>query len=147
MKKILTLTLALTASLVAFAQTPASTNVPTKENPCVDAEGRATCQIAAPTATDVQVDICNKKYPLTKDEKGVWTGTTDPLVVGFHYYALLVDGVRVNDPNSETFYGCSHRTSHCWDRSRGRRPRGAHSSGSPPPADPSYRSRHHFHPS
>ena len=31
MKKILTLTLALAASLVAFAQTPASTNVPTKE--------------------------------------------------------------------------------------------------------------------
>ena len=111
MKKILTLTLALAASLVAFAQTPASTNVPTKEYPCVDAEGRATFQIAAPTATDVQVDICNKKYPLTKDEKGVWTGTTDPLVVGFHYYALLVDGVRVNDPNSETFYGCSQQTS------------------------------------
>ena len=59
----------------------------------------------------MQVDICNKKYPLTKDEKGVWTGTTDPLVVGFHYYALLVDGVRVNDPNSETFYGCSQQTS------------------------------------
>ena len=111
MKKILILTLALAASLVAFAQTPASTNVPTKEYPCVDAEGRATFQIAAPTATDVQVDICNKKYPLTKDEKGVWTGTTDPLVVGFHYYALLVDGVRVNDPNSETFYGCSQQTS------------------------------------
>ena len=111
MKKILTLTLALAAGLVAFAQTPASTNVPTKEYPCVDAEGRATFQIAAPTATDVQVDICNKKYPLTKDEKGVWTGTTDPLVVGFHYYALLVDGVRVNDPNSETFYGCSQQTS------------------------------------
>ena len=111
MKKILTITLALAASLVAFAQTPASTNVPTKDYPCVDAEGRATFQIAAPTATDVQVDICNKKYPLTKDEKGVWTGTTDPLVVGFHYYALLVDGVRVNDPNSETFYGCSQQTS------------------------------------
>ena len=66
MKKILTLTLALAAGLVAFAQTPASTNVPTKEYPCVDAEGRATFQIAAPTATDVQVDICNKKYPSRK---------------------------------------------------------------------------------
>ena len=111
MKKILTTVLALTASLIALAQIPASTNVPTKEYPCVDAEGRATFQIAAPTATEVQVDICNKKYPLTKDENGVWTGTTDPLVVGFHYYALLVDGVRVNDPNSETFYGCSQQTS------------------------------------
>ena len=92
--------LLLSASLSALAQSvPASTNVPTKDYPCVDAEGRATFQLAAPTATDVQVDICNKKYPLTKDENGVWTGTTDPLVVGFHYYALLVDGVRVNDPN------------------------------------------------
>ena len=68
--------LLLAAALTAFAQTPASTNVPTKEFPAVDAEGRATFQIAAPTATDVQVDICNKKYPLTKDEKGVWTATT-----------------------------------------------------------------------
>ena len=112
MKKILTSFLALAACALAFAQgTPASTNVPTKDYPCVDAEGRATFQIAAPTATDVQVDICSKKYPLTKDDKGVWTGTTDPLVVGFHYYALLVDGVRVNDPNSETYYGCSQQTS------------------------------------
>ena len=112
MRKILTTFLALTACVLVFAQgTPAVTNVPTKDYPCVDAEGRATFQIAAPTATDVQVDICSKKYPLTKDENGVWTGTTDPLVVGFHYYALLVDGVRVNDPNSETFYGCSQQTS------------------------------------
>ena len=111
MKKILTTFLALAASLIAFAQTPAPTNVPTKEYPCVDAEGRATFQLAAPTATEVLVDICNKKYPLTKDEKGVWTGTTDPLVVGFHYYALVVDGVRVNDPNSETFYGSGQQMS------------------------------------
>ena len=34
MKKILTAFLALTASIVVFAQTPASTNVPTKEYPC-----------------------------------------------------------------------------------------------------------------
>ena len=54
MKKILTSFLALAACALAFAQgTPASTNVPTKDYPCVDAEGRATFQIAAPTATDV----------------------------------------------------------------------------------------------
>ena len=111
MKRTLSLILLFAAGVIAFAQVPASTNVPTKDYPCVDAVGRASFQISAPTATDVQVDICNKKYPLTKDENGVWTGTTDPLVVGFHYYALLVDGVRVNDPNSETFYGCSQQTS------------------------------------
>ena len=61
MKRLLTLFLALTAGIAVFAQTPASTNVPTKEYPAVDAAGRATFQIAAPTATDVQVDICNTK--------------------------------------------------------------------------------------
>ena len=51
MRKILTSFLALTAGLLVFAQgTPAVTNVPTKDYPCVDAEGRATFQIAAPTA-------------------------------------------------------------------------------------------------
>ena len=31
--------------------------------------------------------------------------TTPPLVAGFHYYALDVDGVRVNDPGSHAFFG------------------------------------------
>lgn len=37
--------------------------------------------------------------------------TTDPLVVGFHYYFLIVDGVAVNDPASETFFGCGKMAS------------------------------------
>lgn len=111
MKRSIVLLLAVCASLTAFAQIPASTNVPTKEYPCVDQAGRATFQLAAPDAKDVQVDICGVKYPMTKNADGVWEGTTDPLVVGFHYYALIVDGVRINDPASETFYGCSQQTS------------------------------------
>ena len=43
---------------------------------------------------------------MTKDADGVWTGTTDPLVEGFHYYFLVVDGVSVIDPATEAFYGC-----------------------------------------
>ena len=111
MKHSILILLFLSVGLCAFAQTPVPTNVPTKEYPCVDAQGRATFQLVAPRATEVLVDISNKRYPLTKDEKGVWTGTTDPLVVGFHYYALVVDGVRVNDPNSETFYGSGQQMS------------------------------------
>jgi enterochelin esterase family protein len=53
----------------------------------------------------VQVDLCNKKYDMTKDDKGVWTCTSDPQVVGFHYYAILIDGVAVMDRNSEAFFG------------------------------------------
>lgn len=48
---------------------------------------------------------------MTKDAEGVWSVTTDPLVVGFHYYFLIVDGVAVNDPASETFFGCGKMAS------------------------------------
>lgn len=43
---------------------------------------------------------------MSRDSKGYWTVTTDPLVVGFHYYFALVDGVSVIDPSSEAFFGC-----------------------------------------
>lgn len=33
--------------------------------------------------------------------------TPPPLVVGFHYYWIIVDGVSVDDPGSETFFGVS----------------------------------------
>jgi enterochelin esterase family protein len=42
---------------------------------------------------------------MTKGENGVWSVTTPPLIPGFHYYSLVVDGVAVNDPGSHTFYG------------------------------------------
>ena len=115
MKKLFTLFMATMTAITAMAQaipgTPAQTNIPTKQHPCVDENGRATFQVNAPSASEVLVDVCNVKYPMTKNSDGVWEVTTDPLVVGFHYYALNVDGVRVNDPMSETFYGCSQQTS------------------------------------
>lgn len=90
---------------------PAETNVPEAKYPCVDEESRATFRIFAPEAREVKVDICGKQYPMQRDEKGLWTVTTQPLVEGFHYYFLLVDGVSVTDPSSETFYGCGRQAS------------------------------------
>lgn len=73
----------------------------------VDSNRRAHFSLLAPEAKKVQADICGKKYDMVRDEKGVWTVETDPLVVGFHYYFLLVDGVSVIDPAlPETYYGC-----------------------------------------
>ena len=111
MKKILITILTVILPMFAAAQTPKEGtpsifNVPAKDYPCVDAEGRATFKVVAPTAELVQVDICSKKYPMTKDENGVWMVTTDPLVVGFHYYFIIVDGVSVADPSSDSFFGC-----------------------------------------
>ena len=90
---------------------PAQTNVPEMKYPCVDNSSRATFKLKAPEARDVQVDICGKKWPMTKGADGVWSVTTGPLVVGFHYYFLIVDGVAVNDPASETFFGCGKMAS------------------------------------
>lgn len=85
---------------------PAVTNIPEAKYPCVDSSSRATFRVHAPEARDVKVDICGKKYDMTRDADGNWMATTDPLVVGFHYYFLVVDGVSVIDPSTEAFFGC-----------------------------------------
>lgn len=85
---------------------PASTNVPCAEYPRITEDGRAQFGLMAPQAQNVLADVCGKKYQMTRDDRGFWSCTTDILVVGPHYYALEVDGVRVNDPGSRTVYGC-----------------------------------------
>ena len=37
--------------------------------------------------------------------------TTPPVIPGFHYYKISVDGVEVNDPSSDTFFGTGRPTS------------------------------------
>jgi enterochelin esterase family protein len=85
---------------------PATTNTFLSTYPAVNQETReAIFKVVAPTAQNVQVDIAGKKYDMTKDEDGVWTGICEPQVVGFHYYAIVIDGVRVNDRNTRTYFG------------------------------------------
>ena len=65
MKNIVLTLLAVLLPVFASAQapkegTPSIFNVPAKDYPCVDAEGRATFQVYAPEAELVQVDICSK---------------------------------------------------------------------------------------
>lgn len=67
-------------------------------------------RVNAPEAQHVQVDL-GKKYDLVRDTAGFWTGTTDPISRGFHYYSLLIDGVALADPASETFYGMGRMAS------------------------------------
>lgn len=86
-------------------------NVPMAEYPKVDNQRRALFRLNAPEAKTVVADICGKKYPMQRDDSGVWTVTTDPLVVGFHYYFFLVDGVQVTDPATDCFYGCGRMAS------------------------------------
>ena len=85
-------------------------NIRRQEYPRVLGDGRVEFRIKAPTAQKVQIDL-GRLYDMKKDAQGVWTCTTDPQSEGFHYYFLVVDGVKVADPCSETFYGCSMMTS------------------------------------
>ncbi|MCJ7447677.1 MAG: alpha/beta hydrolase-fold protein [Bacteroidales bacterium] len=83
---------------------PAETNAPGAEYPRLDSEKRAYFRVNAPNAQKVQID-CGRTYDLVKGENGFWTVTTDPLVAGFHYYALIIDGFAFADPSSESFFG------------------------------------------
>ena len=90
---------------------PSETNLPGSFSPSLDMENRAHFTIFAPKTSNIVVDVCGKKYRMEKDEKGVFTCVTDPLVVGNHYYFLEVDGYRVSDPNTYTIFGCSRMAS------------------------------------
>jgi enterochelin esterase-like enzyme len=83
---------------------PAPTNVRRAKYPQILPDNRAIFRIKAPDAQNIQLDLV-KKYDMVKDTAGVWEVTTDSLSEGFHYYSLLIDGVAVADPASETFYG------------------------------------------
>ncbi|AWM39018.1 Carbohydrate acetyl esterase/feruloyl esterase precursor [Gemmata obscuriglobus] len=95
---------------------PASTNTGNAAYPRVHADGRVTFQLRAPDAKKVQVFTgyglgTGGPWDMTRGDDGVWALTSPPVVPGFHYYALVVDGVRVNDPGSDTFFGTGRPTS------------------------------------
>ena len=84
---------------------------PGNDFPKIDGNRRAYFRLHAPAAQHVVADICGKKYDMQRDEKGTWTGVSDPLPVGFHYYFFWVDGVQVTDPATDTFFGCCRQAS------------------------------------
>jgi enterochelin esterase-like enzyme len=89
---------------------PASSNVRRAEFPQILPDGRAVFHTKAPDAQKVQLDLV-KKYDMVKNSEGMWEVTTDSLSEGFHYYSLIIDGVAVCDPASETFYGMGRMAS------------------------------------
>lgn len=91
---------------------PASTNTFLSQYPAVNAQTRqAMFRVVAPAARSIQLDLSGKKYPMTRDEKGIWSCVSDPQVVGFHYYAILIDSVAVMDRNTEAFFGSNWESS------------------------------------
>lgn len=90
--------------------TPASTNVRGAKYPQIMPDGSAVFRVKAPDAQKIQLDLA-KKYDMVKNNDGIWEVTTDSLTEGFHYYSLIVDGLAVADPASETFYGMGRMAS------------------------------------
>ena len=95
---------------------PASTNVGNSAYPRVHPDRRVTFRLKAPDAKKVQVFTnyglgAGGPWDMKRGDDGVWTLTSPPIVPGFHYYALIVDGVQVNDPGSDTFFGTGKPTS------------------------------------
>ena len=85
---------------------PSETNVWGSEYPRVDSTGRVQIRIKAPDATKVKVNFWSgPKVDMVKQPDGFWTVTTDPLVPGFHYYNLNIDGAEVSDPGTHAFFG------------------------------------------
>ena len=85
--------------------TSATTNVPGAEYPKINPDLSTVFRNDFPDAQSVSVNVGGKNYEMTKGEDGIWEATTEPLVPGFHYYTLTVDGERVSDPNSQKFFG------------------------------------------
>ncbi len=86
-----------------------------KEFPKVNAEGRAEFKVYFPDAKSVVLEggdgMQRMELITTKDKEGFWNVSTSPLEIGFHYYWFNVDGKRINDPNTELYFGYGQPTS------------------------------------
>jgi enterochelin esterase-like enzyme len=102
----------------AVAQTadeskPSTTNLMNSEYPRVYPDGRTAFRLKAPNASKVEVAgaIVAAPVAMTKGADGIWSATIPPTAPGFHYYWFLVDGMQVNDPGTETYFGYGRPTS------------------------------------
>lgn len=92
---------------------PASTNIPGAEFPRINSDLSVTFRVQADHAQRVQLlmELGQQTYDMVKGNDGFWEVTTKPLLPGFHYYAISVDGFAANDPGSRTFFAARKEVS------------------------------------
>jgi enterochelin esterase-like enzyme len=99
---------------------PAPSTVRGRAYPRIHKDNRVTFRVKAPDAKKVAVAgrgsdsgmNGNTPYEMKPVGEGNWEVTThDPVRPGFHYYELIVDGHKMNDPSSETYFGWQQPTS------------------------------------
>jgi len=112
------LSCALIAAEIHPSGQPATSNVRGAEFPKIHPDLRVSFRVKAPTAQNVQLmpggganGLGKGPFDMKRGEDGNWTTTIGPVQPGFHYYWLLVDGVPVNDPSSETYFGWARQSS------------------------------------
>ena len=90
----------------------ASTTHRLAEFPKIANDGRIWFQFKAPNAQKVQVRIgaTNKTYDMEKLADGTWNLVIPNPGPGLQYYYMIVDGLNVMDPGSETFYSNGIKT-------------------------------------
>ncbi|HEY3371009.1 MAG TPA: alpha/beta hydrolase-fold protein [Prolixibacteraceae bacterium] len=88
------------------------------KEPSVDGEKRASFVVTAPDAKEVKLlnlsddmALGAKAYDFEKGGDGKWTLTTNPCRPGLHYFAISVDGAKVDYPNSSHYFGWGKWTS------------------------------------
>lgn len=95
MKRI-TLLFVAAATLPALAQTSEQLR-----SPEVLADKRVTFRFRAPNAKEVFLDREGaQRVPMQKDERGVWSLTTDPLEPDYYGYSFVADGEELVDPSN-----------------------------------------------
>ena len=89
-----------------------TTNVPDAEFPRLNSDLSATFRVNAAQAQKLLLLIdFDSSYEMAKKDGGFWEATTKPLLPGFHYYAVSVDGFLANDPGSRTFFAARKEVS------------------------------------
>jgi len=92
---------------------PAPTNIPSAVFPRLNSDMSATFRVQAEHAEKVQLlmELGQSTYEMAKSADGFWEVTTRPLLPGFHYYAISVDGFISNDPGSRVFFAARKEVS------------------------------------
>src|SRR6059058_6210133 len=91
----------------------APTNIPGAEFPRLQSDLSAIFRVQAETARKVQLlmELGQSTYDMAKGADGFWEVTTKPLIPGFHYYLISVDGFPSTDPGSRTFFAARKEVS------------------------------------
>jgi enterochelin esterase-like enzyme len=87
------------ATLFATTMLLAQPQAQTVFSPIVNTDKTITFNFRSPNAQKVEVSLeGGKRFPLAKNEKGIWTVTTPPLEADLYGYTFQVDGVGAIDP-------------------------------------------------